>query len=65
MYRNSMSVMLCFLLVGSYAGVDGEIGVELFFYFYKFPMSLEKHTIDHTIGMNVRKLEHILVAHMQ
>lgn len=58
-----MSVLLCFLLVGSYVGVVGEIGV--FFYFYKFPMSLEKHIIDHTTGTNVRKLERILVVHIQ
>lgn len=56
--------MLSLLLVGSYAGVGGEIGGELFSTF-EFPVSLEKSNIAHTIRTNVRKLEHILVAHMQ
>lgn len=57
--------MLSLLLLGSYAGVGGEIGGELFFYFYEFPVSLEKSNIAHTIRTGVRKLERILVAHMQ
>lgn len=51
-YRESMSVMLSLLFVGSYAGVGGEIGGRLFFYFYKFPMSLEKVLLLPTICSN-------------
>lgn len=51
-----MPVIVSHSLVGSYTAVGGELGVMLFFYFfYKLPTSLEKHTIDHTVSNICKK----------